>query len=99
MHITTLTLDDEALLALTGPLDGSLAPALHVAVDEAIGGGARVLVIDLADVPSVDEGGIAVLAATAHRLGHGGGRLVLHLPDGSTTDVRGADAVRSALGV
>jgi anti-anti-sigma factor len=97
MPILSIRLDDELLVSVEGQLDGSLAPALHTELEAALVAGVRTIVIDLVAVPAVDGGGIAVLAAIAHRLEHLPGRLVLHLPGGRTVDVPGAGHVRSAL--
>lgn len=97
MPILSIRLDDELLVSVDGQLDGSLAPALHTELEAALAAGVRTVVIDLAAVPAVDGGGIAVLAAIAHRLEHLPGRLVLHLPDGRTVEVPGPGDVRNAL--
>jgi anti-anti-sigma factor len=97
MPILAFRLDDELLVRVDGQLDGALAPALHAALEEALAGGVRTFVIDLADVPAIDGGGVAVIAAIAHRLEHLPGRLVLHLPGDRTVDVPGAGHVRDAL--
>jgi anti-anti-sigma factor len=97
MPILAFRLDDELLVCLDGQLDGMRAPALHEALEDALARGVRTFVIDLAAVSAIDGGGIAVLAAIAHRLEHLPGRLVLHLSGGRTVEVPGAGHVRSAL--
>jgi len=97
MPILSIRLDDELLVSVDGQLDGSLAPALHTELEAALAAGVRTVVIDLAAVPAVDGGGIAVLAAIAHRLEHLPGRLVLHLPGGRTVEVPGPEHVLGAL--
>jgi anti-anti-sigma factor len=97
MPILAFRLDDELLVCVDGQLDGTLAPALHAALEDALARGVRTFVIDLATVPAIDGGGIAVIAAIAHRLEHLPGRLVLHLSGGRTVEVPGAGHVRGAL--
>jgi anti-anti-sigma factor len=91
-----LLFDDEALICIDGPLDGLEAPALHRSVDEARRLGVRRVVVDLAQVPHIDDAGAAVLAAAAAAL-HGG--LVLLMPDGSVATVDDAASLRALLDV
>jgi anti-anti-sigma factor len=97
MPILTTRLDDELLVTVEGQLDGALAPGLHAALEAGLASGVRTFVIDLAAVPVIDGGGIAVIAAIAHQLEHLPGRLVLQLPGGRTVEVPGAGDVRRAL--
>lgn len=91
-----LLFDDEALISIDGPLDGGEAPALHRSVDEARRLGVRRVVIDLARVSHIDDGGAAVLAATAAALRGG---LVLLMPDGAVATVDDAASLRALLDV
>jgi anti-anti-sigma factor len=99
MAVNVVALDSEVLVRVDGPLDGSQAPALHVAAEQALAGGATFVIVDLARVPALDGGGIAVLAALAHQLAGRGGRLVLQLPDGSAVEVDGARGLNDLLDV
>jgi anti-anti-sigma regulatory factor len=95
--ISYVVMDEVAFVVVSGPLDGSLAPAAHAALGSAIAAGARRVVVDLTATPGVDEGGLAVLAAAAADLGRHDGLLVLALPGGRSTEVADAGALRAAL--
>jgi len=70
MRLAIERYDEEgvAVLAPAGRIDMTTAPALEVAVRDAIDGGARCLLIDLGAVPYISSGGLRVLLATAKRL-------------------------------
>lgn len=95
--VTYAVLDDQAIVVVSGPLDGTSAPEAHVALAAAIDAGARRVLVDLTDVPGLDDGGRAVLAAAAAALGPRGGTLVLELPGGRTMEITDAGALRAAL--
>ncbi|MBI5088694.1 MAG: STAS domain-containing protein [Actinobacteria bacterium] len=91
-----IVLDDEAFISIDGPLDGAEAPALQRSVDDARRMGIRRLVVDLANVSSIDEHGVSALAAAATVVRRG---LVLLMPDGAVATVDDADSLRALLKV
>ncbi len=54
-------------LTVAGEVDSSSAPALRAALENALAGGARELVVDLDRVTFLDSAGLCVLAATHRR--------------------------------
>jgi anti-anti-sigma regulatory factor len=89
-----LVLDDEAFISIDGPLDCAEAPALQRSIDDARRLGIRRLVVDLANVPLVDEDGISALASAATAIKRG---LVLLMPDGAVAAVDDGESVRALL--
>jgi anti-anti-sigma regulatory factor len=90
-------LDGAALVWTDWALDGMVAPELYRVLQELLDMGSRPVVIDLVEVPSIDDGAIAVLAAAAVRAGQLGFGLDLRLPGGLAMCVRDAAELRSAL--
>nr|WP_239521783.1 STAS domain-containing protein [Geodermatophilus sabuli] len=66
VSIDVVTSGSSVRLTVTGEVDSSSAPALRAALDTALAGGARELVVDLDRVTFLDSAGLCVLAA-AHR--------------------------------
>jgi anti-anti-sigma factor len=66
-----------AVIAPAGRIDTTTAPALEQALDEALAGGRRRVLVDLAKVPYISSGGLRVLLATAKRLREPGDRFGL----------------------
>jgi len=98
MHsFVVVCLDGAALVWTDGSLDGAVAPELYRVLQELLDLGTRPLVIDLVGVTSIDDGGIAVVAAAAVRAGQLGFGLELRLRGGYALAVRDAAAVRTAL--
>ncbi|OFW58847.1 MAG: hypothetical protein A2133_02125 [Actinobacteria bacterium RBG_16_64_13] len=60
------------LLETQGDIDHSTCRDLETAFAEAINTGARVVLLDLAQVPYVDSGGLSVLFSAARRLRQNG---------------------------
>jgi anti-anti-sigma regulatory factor len=90
-------LDGAALVWTDWTLDGMVAPELYRVLQELLDMGSRPLVIDLVEVPSIDDSAVAVLAAAAVRAGQLGFGLDLRLPGGLAMSVRDATELRSAL--
>jgi anti-anti-sigma regulatory factor len=90
-------LDGAALVWTDWALDGTVAPELYRVLQDLLDMGSRPVVIDLVEVPSIDDGAVAVLAAAAVRAGQFGFGLDLRLPGGLAMFVRDAAELRSAL--
>jgi hypothetical protein len=78
-------------------LDGTAVPELYRVLAELFDVGSRPIVIDLVEVPSIDDGAVAVLAAAAVRAGQLGFALDLRLPGGHAVPVCEAEGLRQAL--
>jgi anti-anti-sigma regulatory factor len=90
-------LDGAALVWTDWTLDGVVAPELYRVLQHLLDIGSRPVVIDLVEVPSIDDGAVAVLAAAAVRAGKLGFGLDLRLPGGLAMSVRDALELRIAL--
>jgi anti-anti-sigma regulatory factor len=90
-------LDGAALVWTDWTLDGAVAPELYRVLQDLFDAGTRPLVVDLVEVPAIDDAAIAVLAAAAVRAGQLGFGLELRLPGGHAMAVRDAAQLRSAL--
>ncbi|GAA1812731.1 STAS domain-containing protein [Planosporangium flavigriseum] len=90
-------LDGAALVWTDWTLNGTVAPELYRVLQELLDTGAKPVVIDLVEVPSIDSSAVAVLAAAAVRAGQLGFGLELRLPGGHAIPVRDAAQLRSAL--
>jgi anti-anti-sigma regulatory factor len=90
-------LDGAALVWTDWTLDGAVAPELHRVLRELFDAGSRPLVVDLVEVPSIEDSAIAVLSAAAVRAGQLGYGLELRLPGGIAICARNADELRNAL--
>jgi anti-anti-sigma factor len=96
--IEVLRLDSTVLIWIEGVLDGSRAPALNgvltsVLADRSV----RTIVVDLANVDSIEDGSIAVLAAAAEQLGRRRGPIQLLLPRGFRASAGDPAALRLVL--
>ena len=67
------TQGDAFILTLKGEFDLSSAPAVRTALDSAVDGGTRRIVIDMLDCNFVDSTGLGVLLHTAKRIEAVGG--------------------------
>ena len=67
------TQGDAFILTLEGEFDLSSAPAVRTALDRAVDGGIRRIVIDMLDCSFVDSTGLGVLLHTAKRIEAVGG--------------------------
>src|SRR4051794_19346608 len=90
-------LDGAALVWTDWTLDSAVAPELHRVLRELFDAGSRPLVIDLVEVPAIEDSAVAVLAAAAVRAGQLGHGLELRLPGGISLCARNADELRNAL--
>ncbi|HEV7897776.1 MAG TPA: STAS domain-containing protein [Planosporangium sp.] len=90
-------LDGAALVWTDWTLNGAVAPELYRVLQELLDAGTRPVVVDLVEVPSIDNSAVAVLAAAAVRAGQLGFGLELRLPGGHAMAVRDAAQLRSAL--
>ena len=90
-------LDGAALVWTDWMLDASVAPELYRVMQELFDSGSRPMVVDLVEVPSIDDASVAVLAACAVRADQLGFGLDLRLPGGNGVTVRNAAELRSAL--
>lgn len=68
MEIRTTEEGAVTVIAPVGRVDTTTAPELDAAVESAIGGGARRLLVDLAGVPYVSSMGLRTLLLAAKRL-------------------------------
>jgi anti-anti-sigma regulatory factor len=97
MNIRVVWLGAVVLVWADGTLDGSVVAEMHGALEALLADEPATVVLDLHEVNAVDEGGIAVLAATAARLSHQGAVLELRLPGGRAQAVAGAAQLRAVL--
>jgi anti-sigma B factor antagonist len=68
VEITTATRDGATILSLTGRIDTATAPTLEQAINKAIDGGNRKILLDFTAVTYISSGGLRVLLATAKKL-------------------------------
>lgn len=69
--------DDVVMVELGGEVDVLTAPRLQQAIDGAIKGSPKGVVVNLTQVPFIDGSGLDVLRIAAARLARNSGRLVL----------------------
>lgn len=67
----------KATVAVAGELDVVSAPTLAATLRGVVNGGARLVVVDMAEVTFIDAAGLRVIGQAADHLGAAGGRLVL----------------------
>jgi len=68
---------DAWVLEVAGDLDASTIEAFDAAIDEVIGNGARMLVLDLTDVEFLDSTGLRGIVRASNLLGELDGRLTV----------------------
>lgn len=68
---------DRVVLALRGELDLASAPALQAEIEEAAGGGAPRIVLDLTDLEFIDSTGLRIMLAAHENARERGQELVL----------------------
>jgi anti-sigma B factor antagonist len=73
---------EDALLVLAGEIDLYTSAQLRTALEHAIDGGARRVIVDLSKVDFVDSTGLAVLIEAIKRLPSPGGSLHVVCPNG-----------------
>jgi anti-sigma B factor antagonist len=67
--------DGWTIIAVTGEIDISSAPALREAIDQALGDGSDRLIVDMNGVSFMDSSGLNVLAGAAKRMSRGSLRI------------------------
>jgi anti-anti-sigma factor len=72
--------DGVRFVAVSGELDVATAPLLAARLEEAEAGEARLIVLDLSDVPFMDSTGLHVILSAHARSQQDGGRLRLTTP-------------------
>ncbi len=77
VEITTATRDGATVLSLAGRIDTATAPALELAINKAIEGGNRKILLDFTAVTYISSGGLRVLLATAKKLKQPGDKYAL----------------------
>jgi anti-anti-sigma regulatory factor len=95
-QMVMINLDDATLVWLSGVIGGSLAPALHAALQRLIEQQRRPLLLDLTDVAAIDDGAVSVLAAACLQAARCGG-IDLRLPGGGQHLVKDPSALRLAI--
>jgi anti-sigma B factor antagonist len=68
MEITTTNKDNATILSLNGRIDTATAPELEQAINKAIDGGSRKILLNFTGVSYISSGGLRVLLATAKKL-------------------------------
>jgi anti-sigma B factor antagonist len=61
MDVRTVSLRDMLLLETQGDIDHSTCAGLESALDDALGAGSKVVLLDLTQVTYIDSGGLSVL--------------------------------------
>jgi len=97
--IHVVLLDATALVCADCALDTTATADLHRVLDNLVAAGPATVLLDLVEVPMVDDGAVAVLAAAATRLAYQGAELELRLPGGRALAVPDARTLRQALRV
>ena len=83
LELTTVALDENRAtehsfrVAARGEIDVATAPKLTAALDELIAQGARLVVLDAADVEFMDSSGLRVIVQSGTKLSEAGGRLLI----------------------
>jgi anti-anti-sigma factor len=77
----------DCVIEVRGDLDLRILAGLRRALREAIAARPVMLIVDLAEVTSIDASGLAVLAAARRRGLHAGTRLLLQAPTASMVDL------------
>jgi anti-anti-sigma factor len=97
MALESVWLDDELILYVEGTLDGALAPAAYLLMQQAMDAGVRSVIVDLARAELIDGGGVAVLAAAAAACEGRAARMTLALAGDLSVRVRDPSEVRAVL--
>lgn len=83
LELTTVALDEKHAkehsfrVVARGEIDVATAPNLTAALDELIAQGARLVVLDAADVEFIDSSGLRVIVQSGTKLSEAGGRLLI----------------------
>lgn len=86
MQIQTSRHNEVVIMSLSGRLDAMSATDCEKVVDEVLGSGARLLLIDLGEVSYVSSAGLRVILKAAKAL-YGSGRLALARPQEDVREV------------
>jgi anti-anti-sigma regulatory factor len=97
MALESVWLDDELILYVDDVLDGALAPAAYLVLQQAMDAGVRRVIVDLVQAQIVDGGGVAVLAAAAASCEGRGAWMTLALSGDLSVQVRDPSEVRAVL--
>ncbi len=68
MDIVVTKLKETPLLETQGDIDHNTCETIGAAFDNALDGGAQIVLLDLSEVPYIDSGGLSVLFSVARRL-------------------------------
>lgn len=77
MDVTTRTLDEVTVVALSGNLDSNTSPQAQQALDGILSGGGKQMAIDFTKLDYISSAGLRVLLGAAKRLSVSGGALHL----------------------
>jgi anti-anti-sigma regulatory factor len=88
-------LDNAMIVLVNGSFDGSIAPAVHREIDEAVASGVNEIIVDVVQATIVDEGAVAVLSAAAVAVLGSGGRLYLALSADHLLPISDVAAIRA----
>jgi anti-sigma B factor antagonist len=77
VEISTRTKDGSTIISIAGRVDTATAPELEQAINAAIAGGCRRLLMDFSGVSYISSGGLRVLLSTAKKLRGNGDRFGL----------------------
>ncbi len=99
LSITTTNTEDTASIKVVGEVDVSNAQSLRAAIEKALRDDARIVEVDMADVPYIDSTGIGVLVASAHQAQTSSSRLVVTNPQRNVARVFSILGVDAELGL
>jgi anti-anti-sigma regulatory factor len=94
---TVVRLGEAALVWAEGPLDATVAANLHEALYTVVAQRAAPIVIDLVQVPSVNDSVVTALAAAASQAAQQGRGLELRLSGGQGFTVTGSAQLRQVM--
>ena len=94
MH-ESVRLGDDYLVTIRGAFDGALAPAVYAELRDALEAGVTGITVDLSQATEVDDGALAVLAATAVDAHGRDGHLFVALDGERVVEIADASLVRA----
>jgi anti-anti-sigma regulatory factor len=97
MALESVWLDDELILYVDDVFDSARCPAATRLVQRAMDSGVRSVIVDLVTTRTVDEDGVAALAAAAAACRNRGARMALALSGDLSVQVRNPAEVRTVL--
>jgi anti-anti-sigma factor len=95
-QMLVIRLADAVMVWLSGPVDRAVTPAMRDALRRLIDRQSRPFVLDLTEVPAIDDAAVSVLAAASTHAGRAGG-IDLRLPRGRRHLVNNATTLRAAI--